>query len=365
MKIWIGYVSCGFGHKKAAEAVYQAFDKQPKPYLFNLLDFMPLFLKLIYERGYALVVKYFPALWAHLYRSSHNGFLLAGGRFFNFLAAGRFVRYLKRENPDVIISTHFIVSEISGFLKHKGLIKSRIITVITDYTVDPVWVSKGVDFYVTACEEVKDMLCGRFGVEESKVFSWGIPLRGDFYRRDFSDVKKKYGIPEGVFTLLLFSSRFGIGPFKTIVDKFRGKFAILAVYGKNPDVGRYLKNIRGAVFLKSFKFKEDVHELMRSADLVVTKAGGLSVSECIALNKPMVFMKVIPGQEDANADFVVRNGLGFRPKNLKDLLEVVDKTAGNPDVLKQARGNFANISFENSAVRIKELALLRGKIMGL
>ncbi len=361
MKIWIGYVSCGFGHKKAAEAVYQAFDKQPKPYLFNLLNFMPISLKLIYEKGYALVVKYCPALWAYLYRFSHNSFLLAGGRFFNFLAAGRFVRYLKKENPDVIISTHFIVSEISGFLKHKGLIKSRIITVITDYTANPVWISKGVDFYITACEEVKDILCGRFGIEKEKVFSWGIPLRGDFYRKDFSDMKKKYGIPEGVFTLLLFSGRFGIGPFKTIVDKFSGKFAILAVYGKNSAVGRYLKNVRGPLFLRSFKFKEDVHELMRSADLTVTKAGGLSVSECIALKKPMVFMKVIPGQEDANADFVVRNGLGFRPKNLKGLLGIIDKISGNPEMLEHTRDNFANISFENSAVRIKKLALSEGR----
>ena len=96
---------------------------------------------------------------------------------------------------------------------------------------------------------------------------------------------------------------------------------------------------------------------MQLSDLIVTKAGGLSVYECIAIQKPIVFMHSIYGQETHNVEFVLRNGLGFNPKTPQELISIIHKILDNPDTLNRIHDNFRKIHVEDCAVKVKELAL--------
>jgi processive 1,2-diacylglycerol beta-glucosyltransferase len=317
MKIFFTHAKCGNGHTMAAKALYDALAKD-KTYAAEMIDLLDESAahRRVFEEGYRWVVTKAPWLWKLMYDISDQDHAHETGLFFLAYLFPKFYRRLLDEQPDVVVATHFWTAAAAARLKKAGRLKGYVITVITDYNVHKSWMHEGTDLYVVASAFTKAVLEKEYGVPSSKIRAWGIPLREAFYTTKH--------IPRGDrLRVLMFSSDFGMGPFRELVHALKDKCRLTVLCGRDEKLKSELKTHEWTDGLIVKGIVPDMWNLLAEADLVVLKAGGLSVTESLVMRRPMVFMKAIYGQETENIKFVTDHGVGFWPKSvdgLKDLL---------------------------------------------
>lgn len=324
-KVIVTYASAGAGHFKAAQAVYDYLKKERPDLDTRLIDVLSksnIFFRLSYTFGYPLLVRYLQWLWGILFWLTFIKFLRPFTRgvisFGNGLSAAGFIRFLIKENPDFIVSTHFLPSEIAAGLKKASKISSFVMTVITDFGVHPFWLSAGTDLYLAACDATKELLIGE-GVSPQNIKCSGIPVNTVFLeRRNKEDLLKKMGLKGDKFNVLIVTGSFGIGPIEKIIGLLREDAQILVVCARNH---KLYKKLKAANFqnCRIFGFVDNIHELMSVSDCIITKPGGLSTYESLVMNLVPVFISPIPGQEKENIRVLSGRGIGVYPKKI-DLL---------------------------------------------
>jgi processive 1,2-diacylglycerol beta-glucosyltransferase len=349
MKILIAYTLAGAGHFKAAEAIYNYFRKKNPHLELKLIDALAgasfLFRK-SYLYGYSFCINYAPWLWSFAFRISSAKCLkpiTSLVRFFiNRINTQGFARTLIQEAPDVIISTHFLPSEISAYLKNTKKISSQIFTVITDFGVHPFWVSEGTDAYIVASDFTKNALI-KEGVAESRIQTLGIPV-GQKFLADLDRIAlcKKFNIHPDKFTLLIVTGSFGIGPIEKIVDLLYKEAQLLVVCARNRRLFAKLtrKNYPG---VKVFGFVNNLAELMAVSDIIVTKPGGLTISEAFVLKIVPVFISAIPGQETENLRVLAKLGATSIAKNIKEIKDTVLNYKTGSDELSRIKENISKL----------------------
>lgn len=349
MKILVVHASAGAGHQKCAEGVFNYFKNHRKDVsvtLVDLLDHSSGLFRFVYRHGYTWVVNHVPWLWGFFYWATYYPPLC---HFFHWLNSrvdlftNRGLRDLFcRENPDYIISPHFLPPEVAGYLKKKKKISSKIITVITDLGIHPYWITEGTDAYVVHSDFASRQLQAR-GVAKERIRVSGIPVDdkflGVYSRREVAD---RLCLDPDTFTVLLATGSFGLGPIEQLVDLLHTEAQIIVVCGRNQRLYQRLSEKKYAE-VRVFGFTDTMHELMSCADIMLTKAGGLSVTECLAMKLVPLFIAAIPGQETQNIKVVVSGNAGIdirhlAPRRIKDL--VID-LKNNPQKLVALRNNMA------------------------
>lgn len=343
MKIIIAYASAGIGHRQAAAALHNYFNenyKHAKVITVDALDKTNRLFKHTYRRGYLFMVHHCLWLWAAGFWLTYAQRLRPLTRPFTFalhlLNSGNFIRFLIQENPDCIISTHFLPSQISAYYKRKCSSHCKIITVITDFGVHPFWIAEGTDLYFAASDFTKKEVI-RNGVSEVRVKVSGIPVDLKFLQRmERLKVCEKLGIDKDKFTVLLITGSFGIGPIEKITDLLCRDAQVLAVCANNKRLLLKLKS-RDYPNTKVFGFVHNVEELMSASDMLITKPGGLTISEALNMELVPVFISPIPGQETFNAMVLRRAGIGFNPKNIGEIKDIVLDFKNHPQKLQNLK----------------------------
>ncbi len=340
MRVLIVYASSGAGHKRAAEAIYDYLKVNRKDLSLKMVDVLDrtnALFRFDYTVGYSLLVKYAVSLWKF-------AFWLTEFKLFRFLSSPiatfvnninsiGFIRYLIRKDPDFIITTHFLPADIAALLKRHKKIKSKLITVITDFGVHPYWVAKGTDLYVAASEFTKKRLI-KEGVQPERIRVFGLPFHQRFLKEfNRKALAEKIGINPDKFTVMLMTGSFGIGPLRQIAKLLSFKAQVLVVCASNKKLERKLRKDNFAN-VKVFGFVDNTEELMAVCDCIVTKAGGSTIAEVINMDLIPIFISVIPGQESENVKALKEIGVGFLPKNLKELREIVLMLKNSPDKLE-------------------------------
>lgn len=343
MKIIVAYASAGAGHFKAAEAIYNYLKKscpQNELKLVDALDYsLPLF-AFFYRWGYSFLIRRAPFLWQIAFFLTSfvpTRFITRSiASCLNKINSTGFSRFLLGESAGVIISTHFLPSEIAAGLKTKGRINSRLITQVTDFKVHPFWVSAGTDIYFVASAMAVEQL-KKAGVKNECIRFCGIPVDEKFLRvYDKAGLREKLGIDKGMFTVLAMTGSFGSGPLEKIALLLHDEVGLLIVCANNKKlyarlVKRNLKNV------KVFAFIDNQQELMAASDLIITKPGGLSTSESLAMGLFPVFISPIPGQETGNIEALALEGVGVYPKSLDNLKRIVLDFKQQPQKLEGLR----------------------------
>ncbi len=344
MKIFIAYTSAGSGHFKAAHAVYNYLKQKNSNLELRLVDVLDnscLLFKSIYSSGYAFLVTYLPWAWA-------LGFYITSIKplrpvikqiafLINRLNTLKFARFLIREDPDFIISTHFLPSDIAAYLKRRQRINSKIVTVITDFGVHPFWLSDGTDIYIVASNFTKQQLM-REGIKENKIKVLGIPIGQEFLEGlERHTLLRKFNL-EDKFTVLVVTGSFGIGPIEKIVDLLYKDVRVLAVCARNKALFNRLKR-KNYPNVLVFGFIDNIEELMAISDIIIAKPGGLTISEILAMELPPIFISAIPGQEIANIEILERYEVGLGIKDVAGIKETVLTYKDRPDKLNQLKEN--------------------------
>ena len=338
-RILIVSVRAGAGHLKAAEAVEVAFGKyQPRAECKNvdLLDHSTGLIKYLYGKLYLDVVKAMPELYAYSYRHYESSKRFTKPRFlrdrFNF---ADLFGILKEFNPDIVIGTHFISAALLENYRRKKKKAFKVAVTLTDYEFHPVWVVPNADLYFTATQEVKDSL-SFYGIPPERIVPSGIPIHPKFSEeKDRKGLLAKYGLNNQSPVVLISAGSFGVTPLGEVIADFKviqDDFQIVVVCGNNVKLKKDLeaKQASDPRLKKIFGFVDFMDELMAMSDLLITKPGGITVSESIAVGLPMIFIEPIPGQEEANADYLVEQGAGVKARNLPVLLDKLGRLIRDP-----------------------------------
>ena len=341
MKILIFYASYGGGHLNAAKSIHDCLkndykDKNIDVELIDCMKYVNKALEKMTTKAYNEMAKKMPWAWGRIYSDSQRGPLAHITSRSNKIMAIKLLRLLREKQPDLIISTHPFGSQMCSYLKRKGKISAKIATIMTDFAPHDQWLvgSDNTDYYFVAHENMKKYLL-RKGIPNTKVFATGIPLSSKFLITfDKEKIFKELNLKPDKKTILFFGGgEFGLGKTRT-VEIFEGfvkyctDMQIIAISGKNEKMKMAFEKIvseyqrKGNVLV--FEYTSQVPEFMNISDLVVTKPGGLTTTESLASHLPMVIINPIPGQEEKNAKFLVKNGIAIWIKKEDNVIEVLE-----------------------------------------
>jgi processive 1,2-diacylglycerol beta-glucosyltransferase len=351
MRILIATVTAGAGHVQAAAALEEAWRSlRPKDSVqrVDVLEFTPKLYRKVYVEGYVKLVEHAPELWALVFKKTDNPALTRKlvrlRRAFARFTTGKFVRRLKQFKPDVVLCTHYMPVEVLGRLKADSslTVTPLVVSVVTDFEAHALWMEPTVDLYCVAAEETKARLVAR-GAETDRVAVTGIPIAAKFSGKiDGNAVRKRYGLRDDLPVMLVLGGGFGMGPVAEILselNKLSTPVQIVVVCGKNEELRRDLSVLERKHPTHVLGLVTNMHELMAVSDLILTKPGGLTSSEALAMGKPMFILNPIPGQEAANSDFLLEQGAAAKANRSEDLPFRLEKLLQSPKL-----GEMANAS---------------------
>lgn len=349
VKIFIVYASAGTGHFKAAQGIYNYLRLKNKNVELKLIDALEktnILFRNIYTYGYNLAVNYAPYLWALAFWTTYTSCLrplIERIHFIiNWLNSKKFAQFLIQENPDFIISTHFLPAQLSAYLKRNRKINSQLFAVITDFGIHPFWIYKGIDTYIVASDFTKKKLT-TFGVKEENIKVFGIPVDLKFLKVYEKDALcRKINIEQNKFTVLIVTGSFGIGPIEELVDLLYKEVQVLVVCAYNKRLYKKLKN-KSYPFVYVFGFVDNIQELMSISNIIITKPGGLTISEALVMELIPIFISPIPGQEMENIKVLARYGVGLSIKHIDDIKDVILDYKNAPDKIEKMKKNIRAI----------------------
>ena len=369
MRIVILYGSAGHGHQKAAESIQEGLlalgvSKSEILVLDALTGTHPWFKK-FYTALYYYSVKHTPQLWGKSYALCDNPpfyqkIVRHFRRFVNDFVSSQLIQRVIQEKPDVIIFTHFLAPEIFGRLKQKGRIRSFLISVVTDFIPHSFWINAGTDHYWVMSEEGKKCLEGR-GIPSHQITPGGIPIALNFRPQNKkSEVRKKEGLDEKRFTLLITSGSFGLGPTAEVLEtlkEFSPSIQTIVVCGRNDDQLEAIKKQTYPFPVKLYGFVSHMDELMEASDLIIAKPGGATTSESLAKGIPMVVLKPIPGQESGNAKLLKERNAAFFLGEAGDMRVILKGILDYPEVLEEKKREIARLAKPDASLELGRFVL--------
>jgi processive 1,2-diacylglycerol beta-glucosyltransferase len=348
MRVLIATITAGGGHLQAAAALDEAWKALRPRDVIERVDlqtfFSPLHKK-VHSDGYVKLVEHAPELWAMVFKKTDNPKLVQRltklRRAFPPSSTMRFIRYLKQFKPDVVFCTHYLPVEILGKAREKWEGKPPLaVCVVTDFEAHALWMGDAVDLYCVAAEETKARLVAR-GAPAENVIPTGIPISAKFSNPlDAAAVRKRYGLRDDQPILLVLGGGFGMGPVAEILtelDKVDQPFQTLVVAGRNQELRRELAVQDHMHPTHVLGFVTNMHELMAVSDIIISKPGGLTSSEALAMGKPLFILNPIPGQEAANSDFLLEHGAAAKANRVEDLPFRLEQLLGSKKLKEMAR----------------------------
>lgn len=331
LRVLIATVTAGAGHLQAAAALQEAWmSLRPGDVVAkqDVLEFTPKLYRKFYSEAYLQLVEHAPELWGALFRKSDDVARLeklgAVRRGLGRLNARKFIEWTREFRPDVVLCTHYLPQEVLSGLKAKAGLDPwpLVVSTVTDFEAHALWHDPVVAAYCVAAEHTKARLVAR-GVLDQSVAVTGIPVSARFHRAPpRRAARQQLGLRDDLPVLLVLGGGFGMGPVGEILaalNAFTSPVQIAVVCGRNQDLLREVAVVPRKHPTHLLGFVSNMQDWMSAADLVLTKPGGLTSSEALALGRPMLILNPIPGQEEANSDFLLERGAAAKVNRVEDL----------------------------------------------
>lgn len=354
----------GDGHKQAAHALVEASALYEDHVDVQVVDFMSLVSPRLHHVSKYLFVqglKNFPYVYGFLYKRTRQpnalSYMLKRCTAYGI---SRLLHFLNETRPDIVVSTFPMAAAAVSLLKESGAIHMPSVTVVTDHTDHSYWLHHSTDHYIVGSEFVRHSLA-RSGIADHRMSVTGIPIRSQFYQSfNRQLLRKKHGLLLDRPTLLLMGGGHGMMSHDLInmlkSEQLADPLQIIIVCGHNDSLRRQLSHtLHGSKHhIVLTGYVDYVHELMALSDLIITKPGGLTTSEAIALNLPMLLYRPLPGQEQDNARCLVKMGVAVMAKHETDLLQQLKMLLAEPHILGNMRENAAHYAEDQSALKAWE-----------
>ena len=388
-KVLIMSASTGGGHNRAARAIKEELESRTIDNMSiecEIVDSLKLVnntMDKVISRGYEKSALYTPKAYGSVYRFSET--TIASKNEFKTnpltsLMARKFKHLLNESTPDLIIGTHpFPMIALSTLKKNNNIhslslsesfYKSTkvdippMISVLTDYTTHSTWIQNEIDYYIVGHEYVKELLVYE-GVDSEKVKDFGIPVEKSFLsHRDRETVLTELGLSPEKLTVLLMGGSFGAGNIKETLEDLIAidrDFQILVITGRNEHLKDKLsKMLDSTIHNKNIcllGYTNKMNDILASIDVLISKPGGLTTTEALLNDVPMIVPYFIPGQEEENLDFLTNCGAALRTTKKYSLPVLLKVLIDDPSRLDNLRKNIKSIRKFDSAVNISNLVV--------
>ncbi|OLB01869.1 MAG: hypothetical protein AUH09_00635 [Candidatus Rokubacteria bacterium 13_2_20CM_70_12] len=329
--------SYGSGHNAAARCLAQAFEREGCA--VTVVDHFRELVSPLFERAsralYHAILLRAPVLWGIGYAlgdwmASDSPFALGVTR----LGARRLAPLLDSLRPDAVVTVHATPATAMSALVAEGRRTPPHTSVVTDFVAHSQWIARHIDCYCVAADEVKHEFIAR-GIPAQRIVVTGMPVRAEFAEPvDPAAVRAALGL-----------------------DALERPLQGLLVAGHDTGLKRKLERLTDGTRVRALGFVDDVPRLMAAADLLVTKAGGLTLAEAMAAGLPVLAYGSLPGQEQRNEHFAARAGIALVARSYLELVHLLDRALDDPDLLERLRARIRRVRRRDATQRIVSAVL--------
>lgn len=351
-KIMVVTVTAGEGHNSIAKAVkgFLEEDQNNKVKVIDLFKkYSPIIKQKIINEGYMAACKYAMPIYNMVYRFLQN----TNPEKRNKVPAqntilkesANLLQDIYLFEPDVIICTHFFGSMIISNLRRLYSIPAKTVSIVTDYTVHPFWeASIGIDYVVAPTEALTETLIYK-GFKPEQILPIGLPVKKEFSENlDKGKARQELGLNQDDFTVLLMFGGGGFGQnvkvFKQLL-KVKRPLQIMVVNGKDTQSKKKIDALVKASKTKhkvhNYGFVNFVSKAMSAADILVGKAGGISVTESLNKGLPMLLPLNLAEQEKANMRFLTQSGAALNYSFKNPLIKTLTSLFDNREKLESLK----------------------------
>lgn len=350
--------SVGEGHTAAAHAVCSALCASVPDCGCEVVDsyrYASEVFHRVASNGYIGMVKVLPQLYGVIYDQAERATKVSGfKKWLHRYTALNLRQYVADLSPDVVVCTHAFPCGVMAEYKREFADSPSVVGVVTDFVVHPFWIHRNIDGYAVATSTMRSALVSR-GVRPDRVTVTGIPIDSRFgLRADRAAVRRALGLKPDRTTLLVMGGGVGIGPLEKAIagiDRLAHDVQTVVVVGKNPSLERRVSDVARTLAhpVKVVGFVSNVFEYMQAADVLVSKPGGLTSSEALAAELPLVMLRPLPGQEERNTRYLEDAGTGIRVQTARELVHALDRLLSNRGELDAMRARARELARPDAA----------------
>ncbi len=336
MKLLILSITAGQGHHQTGMAVASCFEANGHEVIqLDCYEYLSPAMKDMVSGGYLVSTKYSPKFYGKMYRLAEKMekkenyaklFQLTNSLFHQKMAS-----FLEEATPDAVVCTHVFAAILMSYLKEKGY-DYPTVGIITDFKAHPYWESTRLDYYVAPNEYLIPSLIKK-GLDPEKILPIGIPIFEKFSKQTTKEIARNELGFENTATVLVMSGSMGYGKIAKMlkaIDQVPQEFQLITVCGNNEKLKKQIDANLWKHRVYNFGYVNNVDKLMDAADCIITKPGGLTVSEALAKQLPMLISKPIPGQEERNLEFLLNFGCCMKISKTSPADEVITQLLTNP-----------------------------------
>ncbi|TCV94621.1 monogalactosyldiacylglycerol synthase [Luteibacter rhizovicinus] len=320
-------VSAGAGHVRAADSLHATVEAMAANGVdvtslhLDAMDYVPSSFRRMYSDFYLRLITKHPQLWGMLYRitdDAHPDALVQRmRRTMERLNTRKLRKAIAEFRPDAIVCTHFLPAEMLMHEIRRNRFDVPVWVQVTDFDLHRMWVVPRMRGYFAANDEIAARMHA-VGIDRKNVHTTGIPIMPAFSSApDRLACAAEYGIDPDRPAYLVMGGGAGVGGLDDVAARLLavdGDFQLVVLAGRNEDALARLRTLAakhpGRLYPQGFS--RQVERLMACCDLAITKPGGLTTSECLAMGLPMIVNAPIPGQEERNADYLLEQGAALK-----------------------------------------------------
>jgi UDP-N-acetylglucosamine:LPS N-acetylglucosamine transferase len=364
MKVLIFSVSAGGGHVHAAEAIkkYLLLNNPTSDVMIvDTLKYINPLLDKVVIGSYLKTLKLTPSIFGKIYDFAESYDSLSNvSTKVNEAIIYRLIPLINEFKPNVVIASHPFSAEMISLLKLKGEITVPTVTILTDYAPHSFWLHDGIDAYIVSNKDMlEDMI--RRGIDKNRIYDFGIPVNPEFTNNfNKAETLSNLGLASDKTTLLLMGGSLGMGKISHVYNELQqlsNDVQLIVITGKNKKLHEKLNDMNrfSKKETRIIGYSTEINKYMQASDLLITKPGGLTVTEALICNLPIAIFSAIPGQEEKNAEFLLKNNLSINLGDVKNCKSIVDNLLSSPATLKTMKENCKNFAKPNSGNDIVNL----------
>jgi len=363
-RVLILTASYGSGHAEAARSLATAFEaRDVEPVVVDHFRELvgPVFAS-VSRAIYYRLLRHAPWLWAIGYGlgdrlGPDSPFALGVPS----LGRAPLARLLATLRPDAVVTVHATPAAALAALAAAGHAVPPHTTAVTDYVAHSQWMARPVDRYCVAAEEVRNEFVAR-GIPPERVVVTGVPLRAAFSRSvDPVAARLALGLAPHRRTVVAMAGT--QGSLGRLLDVTRALLTVeqplqaVIVAGRDEGLRGRLAHLAAGSSLQVTGYTDDVATLLGAADLLVTKAGGMTLAEATAAEVPLLLYGSLPGQERGNERFASRAGIALVARSRGELRRLLDRALGDPDTVERMQRSLCRLRRPDAAQHVVELVL--------
>ena len=366
MRVLLLTASYGSGHNAAAQSLAGAFAAAGVS--VTIVDHFRDLVHPTFDRVtralYAAMLRRAPVLWGAAYGLGDH--LASDSRWalgVPHLGARRLATLLDALAPEAVVSVHATPALALSALARAGRRIPPHTTVVTDFVAHSQWIAPCVDRYCVAAEEVKHEFIAR-GIAPDRVVVTGVPLRAGFETPlDQRTARRALGLsPDWPVVLAMAGAQGSFGRLRDVartLTRLPTPVQALVLTGHATALAEEIRRLAEHSAIRTLGFVNDVRPLMAAADLLITKAGGMTLAEAMAAELPLLTYGSLPGQERCNERFASRAGVALVARSYHELGRALERALSEPKLLDRLREQMRRVRRPDASRHIARLVLGR------